>query len=74
MSEQIKRRREDMPLCAPNADGNVWPKQHCPAFTPRSDTPPGTTECWFCQYADFHLDKPRALEVGLCCWPQKMMR
>jgi hypothetical protein len=27
--------------------------------------------CWFCVHADFHLDKPRALDVGICEWPQK---
>lgn len=26
---------------------------------------------WYCQSADFHLDKPRFLEVGVCYWPKK---
>jgi hypothetical protein len=34
-----KRRCEDAPLKAPNTEGNVWPKQVCPAFEPRADTP-----------------------------------
>ena len=26
--------------------------------------------CWYCRYADFHLKEERALEVGICKWPQ----
>lgn len=63
-------RREDQPLSAPNPGGNVWPKQSCPAFTPRGDAI--ENNCWFCIYADFHLDKPRALDVGICNWPEKL--
>ena len=65
------RRREDRMISAPNSDGNVWPKQSCPAFTPRA----GAVEqaCWYCVYADFHLDKPRALDVGVCYWPKKIL-
>lgn len=66
-----KRRREDAPLSAPNAEGNVWPKQLCPTFEPRADTPNGIKQCWYCRYADFHLDKPKALDVGVCYWPTK---
>ena len=65
------RRREDRPMPAPNASGNVWPKQSCPAFTPRSGAAEET--CWYCVYADFHLDKPRALDVGVCYWPKKIL-
>lgn len=67
---KAERRQEDKPLSAPNSGGNVWPKQSCPAFTPRG----GAIEssCWFCIYADFHLDKPRALDVGICSWPEKL--
>ena len=50
-----KRRREDVPLNAPNTEGNVWPIQACPAFEPRIDTPKGLRQCWYCRYADFHL-------------------
>lgn len=32
------RRRENMPLYAPNSQGNVRPKQVCPAFEPRDNT------------------------------------
>ena len=64
------RRREDQPLPAPNSGGNVWPKQHCPAFTPRGGNVERT--CWYCVYADFHLDQPRALDVGVCYWPRKL--
>ena len=40
-----KRRREDMPMSAPNAEGNVWPKQVCPAFEPRTDALKGIQQC-----------------------------
>ena len=65
------RRREDRPMPAPNAGGNVWPEQSCPAFTPRAGAVEET--CWYCVYADFHLDKPRALDVGVCYWPKKIL-
>jgi len=70
MIENSTQRKEDNPLSAPNCNGNVWPKQRCPAFTPRG----GATakECWYCIYADFHLDKPRALDVGICYYPKKV--
>lgn len=73
MPNQAERRKSDQPLKVPNAEGNVWPRQSCPAFTPRSATPLGFTQCWYCRYADFHLDKPRALDVGVCCWPKKIL-
>jgi hypothetical protein len=63
------RRREDQALSAPNAGGNVWPSQSCPAFTQRDCAAEKT--CWYCVYADFHLDKPRALDVGICNWPRR---
>lgn len=74
MPEKEKRRREDIQLPAPNAQGNVWPKQVCPAFIPRDDTPVGLEQCWYCCHADFHLGKPKALEVGVCDWPNKVMK
>ena len=66
-----KRSQEDMSLSAPNAEGNVWPNQVCPAFEARIDTHYGLSQCWYCRYADFHLDKPKALDVGVCYWPKK---
>ena len=69
-----KQRMEDIPLSAPNDEGNVWPKQVCPAFEPRTNTPSGLRQCWYCRYADFHLNKPKALDVGMCCWPQKILK
>ena len=56
-----KRRREDGPLKAPNAEGNVWPGQCCPAFEARANAPVGLRQCWYCRCSDFHLDKPKAL-------------
>ncbi|MDD3164425.1 MAG: hypothetical protein PHS97_01045 [Oscillospiraceae bacterium] len=72
MSETA-RRKTDQSLSAPNAEGNVWPRQVCPAFTPRVGIIAPIPECWYCQYADFHLDRPRALEVGVCEWPKKVL-
>lgn len=73
-SPMENRRREDAPLTAPNAEGNVWPKQVCPVFEPRSDAPEGLRQCWYCRSADFHLGKPRSLEVGICYWPKKITK
>lgn len=67
-------RPEDVPLSAPNTEGNVWPNQACPAFEPRADAPDGMRQCWYCRCADFHLDRPKALDVGICCWPQKIIK
>ena len=59
------------PLSAPKPGGSVWPRQNCPVFTPRKEyLPIDGPQCWFCRYADFHLTRPVALEVGICCWPQ----
>jgi len=74
MMEPKIRRREDGPLNAPNADGNIWPKQSCPVFESRESTVIGQRQCWYCCFADFHLDKPKALEVGICNWPRKVIK
>jgi len=58
---------EALLLPKPNCEGNVWPNQHCPAFTPRGSST--EKECWYCIFADFHLDKPNPLDVGICCYP-----
>ena len=60
--------RDVMP--EPKRKGSVWPRQRCPAFTPRRSASPKQAECWFCRYADFNLTEPVALEVGICCWPE----
>lgn len=65
-------RQEVLP--APKPGGSVWPRQSCPAFTPRKEyLPMDGRQCWFCRYADFHLKCPVALEVGICCWPEVQM-
>ena len=56
----------------PNKDGNVWPKDLCPAYTPREDSIECIKGCWYCKYADFHLKDERALEVGVCRWPNRV--
>ncbi|MBU3194860.1 hypothetical protein [Clostridium algidicarnis] len=68
--EEIKSRKEDQHLDKPNKDGNVWPKQTCPAFTSRESAAVGIYECWYCKYADFHLEKPKPLDVGVCRFPK----
>lgn len=68
--DERARRREDRALSAPNSGGNVWPGQSCPAFSARGGAAEQT--CWYCTYADFHLDRPRALDVGVCEWPDKI--
>jgi len=70
---ETARQQTDHPLTAPNAQGNVWPKQSCPAFIPRSGAAIGMRQCWYCRHADFHLNRPRALDVGVCYWPKKIL-
>jgi len=67
---EYTRRREDQVLPAPNSGGNVWPAQSCPAFTARGGAAEET--CWYCVYADFHLGSARALDVGVCEWPDRI--
>lgn len=67
-----KRRKSDQPFTAPNTGGNIWPEQSCPAYLPREYAIEKT--CWYCAHADFHLEQHRALDVGICCWPKRMMQ
>lgn len=71
MSETT-RHKEGQALSAPNREGNVWPNQSCPAFIPRIGAVEKT--CWYCGYADFHLNKPRALDVGVCYYPKNQSK
>lgn len=73
MSEQRNKWGENLLLSAPNPEGNIWPKQICPAYIPRDGAPIGIQQCWYCCHAEFHLGKPRALEVGICYWPKKIV-
>lgn len=59
---------EDKLFDKPNIDGNVWPKQSCPAFTPRLNALDKV--CWYCRYADFHLEREKSLDVGVCYFPK----
>lgn len=65
-------KNQEKVLLEPNSEGNVWPAQCCPAFTPREEAM--AKECWYCQFSDFHLEKPKALDVGVCYYPQKPKR
>lgn len=60
-------------LSAPYTEGNVWPRQLCSAFERRAETPNEVRQGWYCRYVDFHLDKPRSLDVGVCYWPKKIV-
>ena len=63
------------PLLALQPGSSVWPRQSCPAFTPRKEhLSIEGSQCWFCRYADFHLKRPVALEVGICYWPDIQIR
>lgn len=73
MLELTQIKRKDCTLAAPNAEGNVWPSEVCPAFEPRADAIEGLPQCWYCRCADFHLDRPHSLDVGICCWPRKVI-
>ena len=58
-------------LTMPKPGGSVWPKDFCPAFSPRESWLPIEKEqCWYCRHANFHLTAPVALDVGICCYPQ----
>ena len=57
----------------PNKNGNVRPEDLCPAYTPREEAIESLKGCWYCRYADFHLKEERALEVGICKWPYKVL-
>ena len=57
----------------PNKNGNVWPENLCPAYTPREEAIKSLKGCWYCRYADFHLTEERALEVGICKWPHRII-
>ena len=49
--------------------GEVTSHQCCDCSPRQSVTQP-RRECWFCRYADFHLDRPVALETGICRFPE----
>ena len=66
--------REPKTYDVPKQNGSVWPNDICPAYTPRQEAIPCINGCWYCRYADFHLQEERALEVGICKWPKKIQR
>lgn len=66
--------RDRKQLEEPNQNGNVWSQDLCPAYAPRREAIESLKGCWYCQYADFHLTEEKALEVGICKWPDKMMQ
>lgn len=50
--------------------GEVSPRRCCDCFSPRQSVVQPRRECWYCRYADFHLDRPMALETGICRFPE----
>ena len=56
-----------------NKNGSVWPEDLCPAYTPREEAIESLKGCWYCRYADFLLKEERALEIGICKWPHKVL-
>ncbi|MBQ7384622.1 MAG: hypothetical protein IJV72_07540 [Clostridia bacterium] len=60
-------------LTEPPMECNVRAAQCCPAFLARKGALVCDRECWFCQYADFHLRNEVTLEVGICRYPKKVI-
>lgn len=58
-------------LVAPRPAQSVWPHQCCIRFEERHSWVGTYQGCFFCNYADFHVKENAALEVGICCYPQK---
>lgn len=54
---------------APQSNKNIWPHQYCPAFVKRHTSFHSAPECFYCKYADFHIEQTVALDVGICCYP-----
>ena len=54
----------------PHSEKNVWRHQYCPMFRLRMTSVHAAPECFFCKYADFHLESMNALDVGICCYPK----
>lgn len=67
----MKHEKEEYEV--PNKEKNVWPEDLCPAFTRREGSIDSLKACWYCRYADFHLNMECALEVGVCRWPKKVL-
>lgn len=56
----------------PAPGGNILPEQVCPCWQPRTTVMMvAFRKCWNCRYADFHLNREKALEVGVCEYPPK---
>lgn len=72
--EIIKILQQEPMLSEPNQNGNVTPMQHCPSFEERHSETLALPSCWFCRHADFHLTARRALDVGICHWPKKVVK
>lgn len=64
--------REYARLESPRPGGSVWPHQVCPGFSPNPEGLLPSESCWYCIYADFHRKREPALEVGICCYHEKV--
>ena len=65
-----KPQQETGQMPHPLVGGHVHPGQCCPAFKAREGALPGERECWFCAYADFHLERTCTEESGTCKYPK----
>ena len=50
--------------------GEVASRQCCDRFSPRQSVVQPQRKCWYCRYADFHLDRAMALDTGICRFPK----
>lgn len=57
-------------LDAPPVGQNILPGQVCPRWQSRAAVMMAAfRECRNCKYAEFHLNREKALEVGACGYP-----
>ena len=62
-------------LPAPPQDRQIHHGQLCPHFSGQSSSlVPIVESCFFCQYGDFHKNKPKVLEIGCCRYPNVQIR
>lgn len=54
----------------PQTDKKVFPLQYCPKYQQRYSITPVIPECYFCRFADFHLNMNTPPETGECHYPE----
>ena len=69
--KSVKNFEHSEDFSEPQKGLNVYPNQWCPMFSARrTNLGLPHPECFYCKYADFHLDKEVCLDVGKCCYPK----